>query len=145
DILEQVPDELLEHQHAFGKTGHVDLGDENEEELGGAGRDLHFGEETRESAYNRGPLYAARHEEFDDSDEALMEDVVEAEPIETTITIEEEFVPRVRPAFDEEVEEHEGHVHRSPMEVQSYSYSPAENEASVNDAADVEEIPELQV
>jgi Rne/Rng family ribonuclease len=53
EILNQVPDEILEHQHAFGKSAHIDLDEEGEE----GDRDAHFGEEQREKAYTRAPLY----------------------------------------------------------------------------------------
>lgn len=80
DILEQVPEELLEHQRAFGKTAHVDLGDDDDTDDDST--DKHFGEEQREQAYKRAPLYSEPTDTLEtDDDEALDEedDVVEAE------------------------------------------------------------------
>jgi Rne/Rng family ribonuclease len=67
EILEQVPEELLEHQRAFGKTAHVDLGDEGGDDDDAP--DAHFGEESREAAFTRGPLYAESADSFEDDDE----------------------------------------------------------------------------
>jgi Rne/Rng family ribonuclease len=68
DILAQVPEELLEHPRAFGKTaGHVDLGEEGGHDEDSA--DAHFGEESRESAFKRAPLYAEPEDSFDDDDD----------------------------------------------------------------------------
>lgn len=68
DILEQVPEELLEHQHAFGKTAHVDLGEDD-------APDAHFGEEMREAAFQRGPLYAEPSDLLGEEEEGDEEEV----------------------------------------------------------------------
>jgi hypothetical protein len=71
EILEQVPEEILEHQHAFGKSAHLDLDDEET----GEDRDAHFGEEEREKAFKRGPLYREASTDFEDDES---DDVEEA-------------------------------------------------------------------
>lgn len=67
DIMEQVPEELLEHQRAFGKTTHVDLGED--EDIDEEAPDAHFGEEQREQAYKRAPLYAESSDAFETDEE----------------------------------------------------------------------------
>ena len=86
EILSQVPEELLTHQHAFGKQGSLDLHD-HESEI--EDRSAHFGEQNREDAFNRGPLYSAKHTDFHADDED--DEPVSSVTVEQTIEIFEEM------------------------------------------------------
>lgn len=69
EILQQVPDEILEHQHAFGKTAHIKLDDEDVEDGEDESTSKHFGEETREAAFKRAPLYRENSGSFESADD----------------------------------------------------------------------------
>src|SRR5262249_25519804 len=116
DIMQQVPDEILEHQHAFGKTTHLNLEDSAEEEE--EDRDRHFGEEQRETAFSRAPLYREPASRFVDDEADDEEETVEifettestrldAAEEDTVETAREQFAHAATRAVAEEPEDFE--------------------------------------
>lgn len=129
DILDQVPEELLEHQRAFGKTTHVDLGDEGED---AEDTTAHFGEEQREAAYTRGPLYAEPADDFEEDDEEEAE--APAAP------------KRFGVNFDADEDEGEEENEPAPItEAEPAGYSETVDTNVAAEVEDVEEIPEVSL
>lgn len=151
EILSQVPEELLAHQHAFGKVAHVSLDDNDDEEEIRGGRDRHFGEETRENAYNRGPLYSARHEDFEESEP------VSRKAVDTAVTIEEEAVKpstsgrQLTLDLDDDDEEEVVVAKVVAKAAPTYAREPVQATYSApevidaEEAEEVEEVPELEI
>ncbi len=150
EILAQVPEELLEHPRAFGKTAHVDLGDEESDDEPG---DAHFGEEQREEAYKRAPLYSEPTDRLAGDDDSGFDESKRPQPPQ-----------RFGADFDDdaddfEVDEIAEEIAPVPVpKASSYSYNapepdtqsvaynaPVDVEATVLEAEDVEEIPEVEL
>ncbi|HEY9791535.1 MAG TPA: Rne/Rng family ribonuclease [Candidatus Obscuribacterales bacterium] len=145
DILQQVPDEILEHQHAFGKSAHLNL-EENEDDED-RDRDAHFGEEQRESAFTRAPLYREPtgrfeaeeaddedDEEDDDEDEETVEIFEASEVEEAEEEVEQEAMEEAREQFAHTAS-------RAGSDEPAYFAS----EPEIEEAEAIEEVPELKM
>jgi hypothetical protein len=137
EILEQVPEEILEHQHAFGKSAHLDLDDEET----GEDRDAHFGEEEREKAFKRGPLYREASSHFEDDDD-------DSDEVEEAPAVQSRAV-----AFEADDEDDDADEHTAEDARQEFAHTAVRAEVSepedfhaaphhFEEAADVEDVEE---
>lgn len=155
DILSQVPEELLEHPRAFGKTTLVDLGDDDDEEE--LGTSAHFGEEKREEAYKRTPLYSEPAAGFDEDDEEDLDDDDEDDDDEEDVVVQpvrQQPPQRFGADFDiDDDDEDEKPVAASRVAASTFTYGApiaeaepvgySETSPPAQEPEDAEEVPEV--